>query len=140
MVEVTNAQIESVLQDDSFGDFDREIQQYIDMVRINERLIADEKKVIENMKLRIAGFERNIDDAKAGIIKLMDDNGVRSTQQCYFKATPKSVVILDEKLLKDEFIRIKREPDKIAIKKAIDDGKTVDGAQLSNGGETLVIK
>jgi len=53
---------------------------------------------------------------------------------------PRSVIITDDNLIPDEFIRIKREPDKKAIKAALEDSKTVNGATLSNGGTTIIIR
>lgn len=50
-----------------------------------------------------------------------------------------SVVVVDESALPDEFVRIKREPDKVAIANALKSGD-VAGATLSNGGETLTIR
>lgn len=49
-------------------------------------------------------------------------------------------VILQEDQLNDDWMRIKKEPDKTAIKKALENGETIDGAVLSNGGETITIR
>ena len=54
--------------------------------------------------------------------------------------TPPAVRITDEAKLTDAFIRIKREPDKAAIKEALKKGEEVAGAELSNGGESLTIR
>lgn len=51
-----------------------------------------------------------------------------------------SVVIVDEALLPSEFLRIKSEPNKTAIKDALLGGNTVTGASMSNGGTTLTIR
>jgi hypothetical protein len=50
-----------------------------------------------------------------------------------------SVVIVDESLLPENLTRVKREPDKKAIKEALATG-VVPGAVMSNGGETLQVK
>ena len=51
-----------------------------------------------------------------------------------------SVVIVDEALLPSEFLRIKSEPNKTAIKDALLAGTEVAGASMSNGGTTLTIR
>ena len=51
----------------------------------------------------------------------------------------RSVVILDESLIPEELCRIKKEPDKVAIKDALFAGEFVPGATLNNGSETLRI-
>jgi len=50
-----------------------------------------------------------------------------------------SVIITDETLLPDNLVRIKREPNKTEIKKALEAGP-VAGAMLSNGGTTLMVR
>ncbi len=52
--------------------------------------------------------------------------------------TPK-VIITDEAALPDNLVRIKREPYKVAIKLAIENGITVPGATLSNAEPTLMV-
>ena len=56
------------------------------------------------------------------------------------KATPPSVIVSSEESIPDLYVRIKREPDKAAIRAALSLGKDVPGCSLSNGGETLQIK
>lgn len=55
-------------------------------------------------------------------------------------ATPRSVQIVDEGLLPDNFMRIKKEPNKTLIGQTLKAGEDVPGAQLSNGGQTLTIR
>ena len=50
------------------------------------------------------------------------------------------VIVTDEEALALEFIRLKREPDKKAIGKALRKGGTVDGATLSNREPMLTVK
>ena len=55
------------------------------------------------------------------------------------KFVPPSVLITDPLQIPDELMRIKREPDKTAIKDALERGP-VPGAAMSNGSETLQVK
>lgn len=54
--------------------------------------------------------------------------------------SPEKVIIIDEAAIPDEYCRIKKEPDKTAIKKALNSGKHISGASLSNGGTTIMIR
>lgn len=57
-----------------------------------------------------------------------------------FRATPRAVIIADEAAIPDAMWRVKREPDKPAIREALQQGEPVPGAYLSNGGRTLAIR
>lgn len=50
------------------------------------------------------------------------------------------VKILDDELVPESFMRIKKEPDKTAILDALKAGKIVSGASLSNGTPSLTIR
>ncbi|RRY11378.1 hypothetical protein EGJ58_06865 [Brucella anthropi] len=50
------------------------------------------------------------------------------------------VEIVDESLLPDNVVKLKREPDKTAIKAALDAGEDVPGAALRVGGETITVR
>lgn len=50
------------------------------------------------------------------------------------------VEIVDEALLPDNVVKLKREPDKTAIKAELDAGNEVPGAVLRIGGETLTVR
>ena len=56
------------------------------------------------------------------------------------KPTPPKVIITDESKLTGEYLIVKETPDKKAIKAAFDDKINVEGAILSNGGETIAIR
>lgn len=57
-----------------------------------------------------------------------------------FRATPPAVVIADDAALPESMWRVRREPDKAAIKEALQHGETIPGAYLSNGGRALAIR
>jgi hypothetical protein len=56
------------------------------------------------------------------------------------KAVPPLVLITTEADIPDQFMRIKREPDKTAIRQALTNGESVPGCTMSNGSETLQVK
>jgi hypothetical protein len=53
--------------------------------------------------------------------------------------TPR-VIITDEARLPEDCIRIKREPDKVAIKEHLARGEPVAGAEMSNREEVLAVR
>jgi len=53
---------------------------------------------------------------------------------------PQKVMITDEQLLSDDVVKIERKPDLRAIGDKLKAGEHVDGAELSNGGENLIIR
>jgi hypothetical protein len=71
----------------------------------------------------------------SGMKKFMADEATVGLQ-----AKPPSVEILDDSLLADSYVRIKKEADKAAIKTALSNGIDVAGARLIVGGESLVIR
>lgn len=50
------------------------------------------------------------------------------------------VIITDEHLILDQYCRIRREPDKIAIKEVLASGGIISGAELSNSPPSLSIR
>lgn len=120
IAEIANYQAESVAMAEAIAGRIR------DMVERKNRFIKREEKAREVI---------------AGLLLLA---GVRKIElpECTLSLghKPQSVQIVDEAKLPDAFIRIKREPDKAAIKEALKNGEPVEGAQLSNGGESLIIR
>lgn len=51
-----------------------------------------------------------------------------------------SLMIVDPDAIPDEFIRWKKEPDKMALKEALKNGTHVPGVTMSNGGTTIQIR
>jgi hypothetical protein len=78
------------------------------------------------------------------IHRLLEHTGVKAVPTVEGKVSvvsaPEKVIITDEAAIPKEFMRIKMEPDKSAIKTALKDGKHISGATLSNGGTTIAIR
>jgi len=100
--------------------------------------------VVKEIRKRKERFDIRSDFNRELIKKLMEIADIRklelATATVSVTNKPSSVVIVDEALLPPEFLRIKSEPNKTAIKEAILGGNTVTGASMSNGGTTLMIK
>jgi len=102
--------------------------------------IAEEARRLGERKKR---YERQEEFNRALIKEVMEIAEIRkvelpvATLSIGNKAA--SVIITDETLLPDNLVRIKREPNKTEIKKALEAGP-VAGAMLSNGGTTLMVR
>ncbi len=99
--------------------------------------------MIREMSDRKARFSARAERRYTMAEHLMDAIGLRKLAMPDFLASirpvrPK-VQITDEAALPDRFVRHKTEPDKIAIREALEAGSEVPGAVLSNGGVTLAI-
>ena len=102
--------------------------------------IAEEARRLGDRKRR---YERQEDFNRALIKEVMEIAEIRKVElplaTLVISNKSASVIITDETLLPDNLVRIKREPNKTEIKKALEAGP-VAGAELSNGGTTLVIR
>lgn len=98
---------------------------------------------IDELKNRQARFKRRQEGAKKIMQRLMESSGLKRRQlteaTLSLAAVPPSVVIIDEFSIPPQFMRIKTEPDKAAIKDALKNAIEVPGCTLSNGGQSLRI-
>jgi hypothetical protein len=100
------------------------------------------KGIIETYKQRQERFNRKADTFKDICAVIMDCANERkyvgSAGTVGFKALPQSVVVTDEAKVPDQFKVTKTTIiiDKKALKDALKNGE-VNGASLSNGGETI---
>jgi phage host-nuclease inhibitor protein Gam len=127
------------------------------LTTINEQLAAlirsavnDEAMAegLQNYQLKLAdrrrAFETRANRKRIAVLHYMTDLDLKNVTAPDLTVTRKNtapaVIITDETALPDEFVRVKREPDKPAIKKALTAGETVAGATMSNGSQTLQVK
>lgn len=100
--------------------------------------------VIGQFTERKARFGRQIEARRELILKIMEACNLKKAPLPEATVTVRDgsskVVISDEQSLPEEFIRWKSEPDRTAIKEALNAGKEVPGAMLSNGGPTISLR
>jgi hypothetical protein len=107
---------------------------------------AAAKAEIERLRQRQALWETREERVRKYTQDVMERYELKKleghTATFMLRAAPPSVVITDEAAVPDEFKRttVSITVDKRAIKKAIDEGRDVDGADLSMGKQTLVRK
>lgn len=109
-----------------------------DIEKIDRRIqqLKERKESITKRKESLINYLR----------KNMEATGISKIECPYFSISlqkgRESVHVLDESMLDDEYIKVKTEvsPDKIAIAKAIKDGKEVAGAVMQRGDSIIKIK
>lgn len=98
--------------------------------------LTDKKKTIQN----------RVQSMRDYLKQNMEATGISKIECPLFTITlskpSKQVEVTDEALLPDDFVRVKTtvSPDKVAIAKALKDGKEVTGAVLVDGPQRLTIK
>jgi hypothetical protein len=88
---------------------------------------------ISELRDRADTIDRRIEAQRALAQKIMETADLK-------KAGTPRVVVTDEAALPKDCVRMKTEPDKITIKRKLDQGATVTGAVLSNAGPVLQIR
>jgi hypothetical protein len=100
--------------------------------------------LIADFKKRCDRFEQRSDAMRSLAHKVMDWAEVRKVELAAatlsIRAGQPRVIITDEARLPENFIRIKREPDKHLIASYLKAGEHVPGAELSNSEETLAVR
>lgn len=99
---------------------------------------------IMKLEERRGVFKRRQDNARKMIQRVLEIADVKTLRlpeaTLSIALTPPKVTVSDPDALPDEFMRVKREPDLAKIKEALQDQKTIPGAYLTNGGQTLKIR
>ncbi len=130
---------------ESETDFNTVMSQIVEQVNYAK---AEVEGIDEYLKKRIAARRDRIlrreETLRTLAMALMQSAGVKTLRFPFATVSistgwPK-VIITDETLLTDAYVRIKREPDKVTIGNALKDGKTVAGAVLSNPEQVLTIR
>lgn len=109
-----------------------------------EALAGAADTAIKDIKKRKDRFDRRSEFGRELIKQLMEAADIRKIELAtgtvsVINKSP-SVVIVDEASLPSDFLRVKMEPNKTAIKEALNSGVTVAGAAMSNGGTSLMIR
>ena len=113
-------------------------------IKLSKANAAGIKEVVKELRERQARFEAKEEFNRNLILKLMEMAGVKKltlpVATVNITNVSPSVMILDEAAIPDAFMRIKKEPNKTAIKAAMETGQSVPGAAMSNGSTTVSIR
>jgi hypothetical protein len=110
----------------------------------DEAIIASIKERIADLQGRKLSLENRLDNLKQMAFVLLKASGQQKVKlpefTAYIGASRPSVNITDEAALSDEYVVIKKQPNKTLIKEHILNGVIVEGAELSEETETIVIR
>ena len=123
----------------------------VDVLRRVVRFVLDSDALADAAKTRLtdlAGrktrYERRSEQARATALAMMEALGMRSLPDPEFTASIGAgrlgVVIVDDAVLPETFVKTERRPDKALIGAALKAKQDVPGAVLSNGPATLTIR
>lgn len=151
LYELTNEyiKIQDELYDDETGKINESALEQINEIEesIKDKCIAvtkifknmeAERKAIEeekkNMEIREKSYKKRIEYLKEYLIDNMQKTGIQKISCPQFeiklRTNPVSVDLDDFIELEDEYMRIKKEPDKIKIKEHLQNGVLIEGARL----------
>lgn len=106
-------------------------------------LAAGTAEYIHELQERKARLERREDALRTLIFKVMETAEIRKAELAEATVSIRNgqpkVVIVNEKEIPIEFMRIKKEPDKIKLRAVLMAHEHVPGAALSNGEATIAI-
>jgi hypothetical protein len=99
---------------------------------------------MDNAKARRDRFEQRSDAVRSLMFKLMTHAGLRRVvlpeATLSIRAGVPRVIITDEARLPPDCVRVRTEPDKVAIKERLARGEPCPGAELSNSEPTLAVR
>jgi phage host-nuclease inhibitor protein Gam len=98
---------------------------------------------LRGIQERKSRFDKRVEFGRELIKKLMEIADVKkmefATGTVSVTNKPPSVVILDESIIPDDFMKIKKEPNKTLIREMLEK-MDVAGCTMSNGGTSLMIR
>ena len=99
---------------------------------------------IKQFQARKARLEGKAKRTREWMLKVLDAAGqsrvVRPLGTVSVTKGRTSVSIVDEGDVPTQLMRVKREPDRAAIKKALEAGESVPGCELATGGPTVTVR
>ena len=111
---------------------------------VNQMGVDDLDSQIKDLQAKKKNLIASIDNFKDELRAAMVENEITriESDDVLFRLDKASekVEIQDEKLIPDKYFRIKKEVDKLAVKKALQVGDDVNGASLVMGKARLTIK
>ncbi|MBA1156896.1 siphovirus Gp157 family protein [Microvirga mediterraneensis] len=122
------------------------LSKVVDRMMEAESMASAIGKRVDDLKSRQAAYDRRSDAMRKLAFRIMSAAQVRKMPlpeaTLSIRAVPQSVVVTDMTKLPREYVKTKTEEsaDRQKLKEALQEGKEIPGAMLSNGGETLAVK
>lgn len=138
---------EITFKEDALNDLDLEFNQkvdniacYIKDIESLNQAIKDEKKALDE---RLKVNDRKVENLKKYVsssLKMRDMNKLETARNKITFRKSKSVNVINESLLADEYFteKITKTVNKTAIKKAIESGLTVEGAEIKENRNVVI--
>lgn len=112
--------------------------------RYTEANVKALKDIEAEMKERRQRFESKAETLRAITKQAMQTLGMTKLEAPDFTAsivaTRTAVVIEDEEAIPNQLCKIKREPDRVAIRTALEQGETIPGASFAAPSQTLTVR
>ena len=119
-------------------------QQLATKLQVSQVNIDDLDDQIKALQAKKKKLTSEIDGFKDDLRAAMVEHGVKriESEDILFRLDAPSVVvsIKDESLIPDKYFKTVRQLDKMAVKKALQVGDSVDGAELAEGKHRLTVK
>lgn len=107
----------------------------------NARAIAERTRALDERENR---FLRQNREWRAAVYGILDVLGLTKWRHAEYSVSVSAgrpgVVVTDEAMLPDAYVKIERVPDRSAIKAALEAGEVVPGAALQNSMPTLTVR
>jgi uncharacterized protein YhaN len=122
-----------------------ELARRIVRAALDAEAMADAAKArMEALASRHDRFKAQADRARTTVKEMLDVLGIPKLLDPEFTASlragPPKLLITDEQKLDEEFWRVSKSVDRPLIKAALDAGRRVEGATLSNGSQILSVR
>lgn len=117
---------------------------FLSAMRENEILAEALSARIGKLRQRQTRLTHRAQFYRSLMQRLLERTGTKSVTLPEAKISvvnsPAKVLVTDESAIPDAFCKITKEPNKVAIKAAIQSGTIIPGATLSNGGTTIQVR
>lgn len=128
--------IDDIPNIETISDAANEVARIVRHREVDLEVLTDEIARLAEKKNKISD---DIDKKKETLKEILVENDIYEAGRVKIVKTPLSVLIVDEKKLPSEFLRIKTYPDKNKIKSAILDGIKVKGVELTKDSYSIRI-
>lgn len=126
------------------GEIDAILARLLRAARYAKSMSDGAAELIEEMQARKARYTRRNEALRATAFAIMDALGKKKTElpdiTASVRAGQPSVVVVDEEVVPEIYIRTERKIDKATVLSALKSGLTVEGCVLSNSLPTLSIR
>lgn len=126
------------------GEIDGILSRLLRSARHAKSMADAAAETIEEMQARKARYVRRNEAMRATAFAILDALGRSKFELPDLTASVRSgqpsVVVTDEDAIPDIYVRTERKIDRATILSALKSGLTVDGAELSNSGPSLMIR